>query len=164
MSAKIIRAGQVLCGFDAAGAPDLRRDAAILVEGDAVVEIGDAAALGDAHPEAEQLGGDGYFAMPGLVNAHHHVGLTPLQLGSVDWVSYLEQPPSGVLGPACAGTTVFVLQTRYRADCTRWRMRWIMRSQREDEPARKRANMALIRAITGATRSWALARIVSTVS
>jgi 5-methylthioadenosine/S-adenosylhomocysteine deaminase len=81
---KIIHAGQVLCGFDQAGAPELLHDAAILVDGDTIAEIGDGPALRQAYPDATQIGGDGYFAMPGLVNAHHHVGLTPLQLGSAD--------------------------------------------------------------------------------
>lgn len=81
---KIVCAALVLSGFDQAGEPDLRRDAAILVDGDTIAEIGTVAALRQTNPDAEEIGGDEYFAIPGLVNAHHHIGLTPLQLGSPD--------------------------------------------------------------------------------
>ena len=30
------------------------------------------------------IGSAEHVVLPGLVNAHHHVGLTPLQLGSLD--------------------------------------------------------------------------------
>jgi hypothetical protein len=43
-------------------------------------------------------------------------------------------------------------------------MRWIMRTQREDDPARSHRSLALIRVMTGATSAWALARIVNTNS
>jgi cytosine/adenosine deaminase-related metal-dependent hydrolase len=36
------------------------------------------------HPDATVRGGPGQVVIPGLVNAHHHVGTTPLQLGSPD--------------------------------------------------------------------------------
>ena len=39
------------------------------------------------------IGGDDFVVLPGFVNAHHHVGLTPLQLGAPDlplelWANY----------------------------------------------------------------------------
>ncbi len=49
-----------------------------------VAGIGPAARLKAAHPDAVMLGGAGKVIIPGLINAHHHVGLTPLQLGSPD--------------------------------------------------------------------------------
>src|SRR5713101_7489023 len=33
----------------------------------------------------EVLGSDEHIVMPGFVNSHHHVGLTPFQLGSPDY-------------------------------------------------------------------------------
>ena len=49
--------------------------AGVLIEGDTIVEVGDAAALAAAHPEAvvEDLGEA--VLLPGLVNAHHHSGV-----------------------------------------------------------------------------------------
>ena len=84
MSQKLVRADTILCGFHPDGSPDLRPDAAVLVEDGSIREIGDADALATANPQAETVGGKGFVAIPGLVNAHHHVGLTPLQLGSPD--------------------------------------------------------------------------------
>ena len=46
--------------------------------------IGPAATLRRAHPGVQEIGGRGLVAIPGLVNAHHHVGLTPFQLGARD--------------------------------------------------------------------------------
>src|SRR5260370_26716493 len=36
------------------------------------------------YPDAARLGSPDTVLMPGFVNSHHHVGLTPLQLGSPD--------------------------------------------------------------------------------
>ena len=42
------------------------------------------AEMAAAHGSEETLGGPDDVVIPGLVNAHHHVGLTPTQLGSPD--------------------------------------------------------------------------------
>jgi cytosine/adenosine deaminase-related metal-dependent hydrolase len=84
MTPTIVEADHLLVGFATDGTPDLRTDAALLIEAGTVREIGDAKALVRAHPTATRVGGPGRLAIPGLVNAHHHVGLTPLQLGSPD--------------------------------------------------------------------------------
>ncbi len=84
MSMSLVRGDQVLEGFAAGDAPILHVDAAVLVVDGAVAEIGDVRALEARHPEAARLGGPGYVVMPGLINGHHHVGFTPLQLGSPD--------------------------------------------------------------------------------
>lgn len=80
----LIEADHILLGFARDGAPELVESGALLVENGVVREIGERAALRRSHPEAARIGGRGRFAIPGLVNAHHHVGLTPLQLGSPD--------------------------------------------------------------------------------
>jgi len=84
MSMSLVRGDHLLEGFAADDTPILHRDAAALIADGTVVEIGDAAALHARHPRAERLGGPGHVVMPGLVNSHHHVGFTPLQLGSPD--------------------------------------------------------------------------------
>jgi cytosine/adenosine deaminase-related metal-dependent hydrolase len=80
----LVRAGTVLEGFGRDDAPVLHGDAAVAIAGGRVAAIGPFAALAARHPGARVLGGPGMVAIPGLVNAHHHVGTTPLQLGSPD--------------------------------------------------------------------------------
>ncbi|MCZ8374699.1 MAG: amidohydrolase family protein [Beijerinckiaceae bacterium] len=75
---------QVLEGFDEAGMPRLHEEAALVIEGGRITGIGPAAAMRARHPGAREIGGRGKVIMPGLINAHHHVGLTPFQLGSPD--------------------------------------------------------------------------------
>ncbi len=84
MSTSLVRGDHVLEGFAGGDTPILHRDAAVLITDGAVVEIGDAATLQARHPRAELLGGPGHVVLPGLINGHHHVGFTPLQLGSPD--------------------------------------------------------------------------------
>jgi cytosine/adenosine deaminase-related metal-dependent hydrolase len=49
-----------------------------------VAEIGPFAEMASRHPGVEVIGTDNSLVIPGLVNSHHHVGMTPLQLGSPD--------------------------------------------------------------------------------
>ncbi len=58
---------------------------AVLVDGDRIRAVGDAAALLDEHPQATVLGGDDVAVLPGLVNAHHHThGASTVQHGIAD--------------------------------------------------------------------------------
>lgn len=84
MSASLVTADHILTGFAADGTPEILSDAAILVEGDTIAAIGPADALRRTRPDAVEIGGRGRVAIPGLVNAHHHVGLTPFQMGARD--------------------------------------------------------------------------------
>jgi cytosine/adenosine deaminase-related metal-dependent hydrolase len=63
---------------------DMLEDAAILHEDGVILAIGPADDLIRDHPEATPQGSADHIILPGFVNAHHHVGLTPLQLGSPD--------------------------------------------------------------------------------
>lgn len=59
-------------------------DGAVYAEDGRITAVGTRADLRDRYPEAAQTGSPRWVLLPGLVNAHHHVGLTPLQLGSPD--------------------------------------------------------------------------------
>src|SRR5438132_9518665 len=59
-------------------------DGAVLQHDGVIAEIGSAAALIANHPDVPVLGTGRQVLLPGFVNAHHHVGLTPVQLGSPD--------------------------------------------------------------------------------
>src|SRR6266536_3027909 len=68
------------------------RDGATVVEDGAVfqrdgtiVDVGPAAELSRRHRADRVLGSSEHVVLPGFVNSHHHVGLTPFQLGSPDY-------------------------------------------------------------------------------
>jgi 5-methylthioadenosine/S-adenosylhomocysteine deaminase len=80
----IVEGRVLLEGFTEAGEPQVHRDGGLLVEDGRIVAIGAIADLVRRAPAARRIGGPGFAVIPGLVNAHHHVGLTPFQLGSPD--------------------------------------------------------------------------------
>jgi 5-methylthioadenosine/S-adenosylhomocysteine deaminase len=84
MDVRIVEADWILERFDADGAPCVHESAALVVRDGTVDSILPAERARAAHPHAPRLGGPGFVAIPGLINAHHHVGATPLQLGSED--------------------------------------------------------------------------------
>lgn len=84
MTETLIFADHLLTGFAPDGQAEVMQDAALLVEGPRILDLGPAERLRRQHPKAAALGGRNRLVMPGLVNAHHHVGLTPFQLGARD--------------------------------------------------------------------------------
>lgn len=63
---------------------DTLEDGAVLQIGGRIAEIGRFADLSAQHPGVEIIGGPDTMVVPGFVNSHHHIGLTPVQLGSPD--------------------------------------------------------------------------------
>ena len=59
-------------------------DGAVLQEDGAIVEIGTYPDLSRRHPNVTVIGGGNEVMLPGFVNGHHHIGLTPVQLSSPD--------------------------------------------------------------------------------
>jgi 5-methylthioadenosine/S-adenosylhomocysteine deaminase len=59
-------------------------DGAVLQRDGVIAEIGPFAQLSARHPEVPVIGTGRQVVLPGLVNGHHHIGLTPLQHGSPD--------------------------------------------------------------------------------
>src|SRR5258708_6228123 len=59
-------------------------DGAILQRDGVVVAIGDFAALRRNNPDPPVVGSGEEVLLPGFVNSHHHIGLTPVQLGLTD--------------------------------------------------------------------------------
>ena len=84
MPTTIVDADWILEGFAPDDSPILHTDAALVVADGKVAGILPQARAAALHPNADRLGGAGRVATPGFVNAHHHVGATPLQLGSPD--------------------------------------------------------------------------------
>ena len=92
MKATLVRGRTIVRGVDSDGNVVQMDDAAVLVRDGTIVEVGPVRDL-QAHDGAEVIGGDDFVILPGFVNAHHHVGLTPLQLGAPDlplelWANY----------------------------------------------------------------------------
>jgi cytosine/adenosine deaminase-related metal-dependent hydrolase len=63
---------------------ELIENGAVLQRDGQIEEIGGFDAIRERNPELPVLGTGNEIVMPGFVNGHHHVGLTPLQLGSPD--------------------------------------------------------------------------------
>lgn len=84
MTTRIVWGSTLLSGFDHDGEPILHDDAGVAVVDGIIDDIGPIADLRARYPDAEVSGGASFKITPGFVNAHHHVGLTPLQLGSLD--------------------------------------------------------------------------------
>jgi 5-methylthioadenosine/S-adenosylhomocysteine deaminase len=59
-------------------------DGAVLQEAGRIVEIGTYQELSRKHPNVVVIGSGNEVMLPGFVNGHHHIGLTPVQLGSPD--------------------------------------------------------------------------------
>ncbi len=57
---------------------------AVLQEDGIIIAIGTFNDLTAAHPDATVIGSGNDVVLPGFINGHHHVGLTPAQLGSPD--------------------------------------------------------------------------------
>jgi cytosine/adenosine deaminase-related metal-dependent hydrolase len=59
-------------------------DGAVVQEDGIVSAIGTYAELSRVHPNLPVIGTGNEILLPGFINGHHHVGLTPVQLGSPD--------------------------------------------------------------------------------
>ena len=59
-------------------------DGAVLQEDGTIIAVGTYADLAAQHPNVPVIGSGNEILLPGFVNGHHHVGLTPVQLGSPD--------------------------------------------------------------------------------
>jgi len=59
-------------------------DGAVLQQDGMIAEIGTYQELSRRHPNLPVIGTGNEILLPGFVNGHHHVGLTPVQLGSPD--------------------------------------------------------------------------------
>src|ERR1700742_3586869 len=57
---------------------------AVLQEGGIVKAVGSFADLSAQYPNVPVIGGENDIMLPGFINGHPHVGLTPVQLGSPD--------------------------------------------------------------------------------
>jgi hypothetical protein len=83
MASALVRGRYVVTGVER-GRAVVVEDGAVWQRDGVVVEVGPATDLARRHPGEETLGSADHVVLPGFVNSHHHVGLTPFQLGSPD--------------------------------------------------------------------------------
>ena len=84
MTTTLLRGKYVICKITGPASAKVVSDGAVLQRDGEIIEVGDYRDLRARHPTAELIGGPNYVVMPGLVNDHFHVGLTPFQLGIPD--------------------------------------------------------------------------------
>ena len=84
MSDTIVRGRAVLRGIARDGSAEILPDGAVLVSGKSIRAINRFDVLCAAHARAALVGSERNVVAPGFINAHHHVGLTPFQLGAPD--------------------------------------------------------------------------------
>ena len=76
--------GRAVITIDGGGAVQVIDDGGVFQRDGEIVEVGPVAELRSRHAADEEIGSRDHVVLPGLINAHHHVGLTPLQLGTLD--------------------------------------------------------------------------------
>src|SRR5262249_15490493 len=84
MPASLVRGRYVITRTDGRDGAGVLEDAALFQRDRGSREIGPEPARRERHPADLVVGSADHVVLPGLVNAHHHVGLTPFQLGSPD--------------------------------------------------------------------------------
>ncbi|MDB5846383.1 MAG: putative amidohydrolase family protein, partial [Rhodoferax sp.] len=84
MTQAMVRAKWILTGIRDRHTPELIDDAALVHEHGKVVAVGPFKDMLARYPDLPVTHHAQHMLLPGFVNGHHHVGLTPLQLGSPD--------------------------------------------------------------------------------
>ena len=84
MATSLIRSRATITGVKDRFAWNEIKDGAVLQEDGVIVAVGTYDDLQRKHPTVPVIGTGKEILLPGFVNGHHHVGLTPVQLGSPD--------------------------------------------------------------------------------
>ena len=84
MSATLIRGKYLVCRATGRDSIALYEDAAMFQRDGEILEIGPYRTLKASHSEVPELGSAQHLVMPGLVNAHHHLGVSHPIAGCMD--------------------------------------------------------------------------------
>ena len=84
MASSLVRGKYVVCGGEGGGDSRVIEDGAVYQRDGEIVEVGTYQDVRSRYDPDEEIGSSRFMVVPGLVNAHHHVGLTPFQLGALD--------------------------------------------------------------------------------
>ena len=85
MASSLIRGRHVITRAIDDREVEIVEDGAVYQVDGEIVAVGAYADLERKHGPVDTVGSGDHIVMPGLVNTHHHVGLTPLQLGTPDY-------------------------------------------------------------------------------
>ena len=84
MASSLVRGKYVICKVTGPTSAQVITDGAVFQEDGEIKEVGVYDDLRARNPGTEVIGSSRHVVMPGLVNDHFHVGLTPFQMGSPD--------------------------------------------------------------------------------
>ena len=84
MSVILVRAKHIVCRIISSNEAEVLGDSAILVRNGIIEKFGKYEEFKSDGNYDSEIGSENDIVFPGLVNSHHHVGLTPLQLGTPD--------------------------------------------------------------------------------
>ena len=84
MGSSLIRGKYVVCRVIDDDTSEVIEDGAVFQRDGEIIEVGPYSGLKARHDPDEEIGSSDFVVIPGMVNAHHHMGLTPFQLGSLD--------------------------------------------------------------------------------
>jgi cytosine/adenosine deaminase-related metal-dependent hydrolase len=82
--ASLIRGRHVVCRATGPDAVEVLEDGALLQRDGAIAAVGSYDELRRRHADVPEVGSREHLVMPGLVNAHHHVGVTHPLVGCLD--------------------------------------------------------------------------------
>jgi 5-methylthioadenosine/S-adenosylhomocysteine deaminase len=85
MPSTLIRGKYVICKAIDRNTVEMIEDGAIFQQNGKIVEVGNYDDLAAKYQPDQLVGSANHVVLPGFVNCHHHVGVTPFQLGSLDY-------------------------------------------------------------------------------
>ena len=84
MATSLIRGKHLICGVKSDDQIEIIDDGAVLQRDGKIVEVGTFEELQQRVAPEQVLGDGSHVVVPGFVNGHHHIGVTPTQLGCTD--------------------------------------------------------------------------------
>ncbi len=84
MASTLVRGKHVICKITGSNAAEVVSDGAVFQKDGEIVEVGRYDDLRTRYIADEIIGSPNHVVMPGLINSHFHVGLSPFQRGSPD--------------------------------------------------------------------------------
>ena len=115
MASTLIRGKYVICKVTGSNTAEVISDGAVFQRDGEIVEVGKYDDFRARYTADEIIGSVNHVVMPGLINAHFHVGLSPFQRGSPDlplelWLA--DRRIDGVVGMLIPTLTICMAQRR----------------------------------------------------
>ena len=85
MTTTILSARWIVSGVNNTNDVEIHENAGIVFKDNIILDVGAIEMIKTKFPSAEIKNYSDHIIIPGLVNSHHHIGLTPLQLGAPDY-------------------------------------------------------------------------------